>query len=479
MSKKKRLGRGLEALLGVGGSTSSDSESETKQSSDATGPKKESKFAISNDGVDVESVNDLLKDNSDSTDNAPVILPFKASENPSRDIATPTISNEADIQNISLEKAREAAANPSASSNVGTNISASGVNDPQSKFKAAAPTDFAEALAANAKSSNDVTPSRFPPTESKEADISGLANSSAPSPDRTNATNPKPMTVDDFSIRGSDSESAPRMVELNVFDVDDNPFQPRREFNKSEIESLAESLKTHDQLQPILVRKVDARYQLISGERRLRAAIHAGWSKINAQVREADDRLVAELAIVENLQRKDLNPIEKALSFRRYLDEHRCPQDELAGRLKIDRSTVANLLRLLELPQVVQKALQVGLVTNGHARALLPLGEEHLQIEFCNQIQREGLSVRATEQMVRDKIDQEDGVPSKSSKKSRTKSGQVLSLEKEFRTALGTKTEISASSRGRGKIVIHYTSKEEFERLRDYLVGTELDADAA
>ena len=242
---------------------------------------------------------------------------------------------------------------------------------------------------------------------------------------------------------------------------------------------MAESLKTHDQLQPILVRQVGGRYQLISGERRLRAAIHAGWSKINAQVREADDRLVAELAIVENLQRKDLNPIEKALSFRRYLDEHGCPQDDLAGRLKIDRSTVANLLRLLELPQVVQKALQVGLVTNGHARALLPLGEEHLQIEFCNQIQREGLSVRATEQMVREKIDQEDGVSSKSSKKSRTKSGQVLSLEKEFRTALGTKTEISASSRGRGKIVIHYTSKEEFERLRDYLVGTELDVDAA
>lgn len=478
MSKKKRLGRGLEALLGVGGSTSSDSESETKQTSDA-GPKKESKFAISNDGVDVESVNDLLKDNSDSTDNAPVILPFKASEIPTRDLTKSTTSDDADPRNISLEKAREAAANSSASSNVGTNLSPTGVNDPQGKFKAAAPSDFAEALAANAKTSNDVTPSHVPSTESKEANLPGSANSPAPLPDRTKATKPKPMTVDDFSIRASDSESAPRMVELNVFDVDDNPFQPRREFNKSEIESLAESLKTHDQLQPILVRKVDGRYQLISGERRLRAAIHAGWSKINAQVREADDRLVAELAIVENLQRKDLNPIEKALSFRRYLDEHRCPQDELAGRLKIDRSTVANLLRLLELPQVVQKALQVGLVTNGHARALLPLGEEHLQIEFCNQIQREGLSVRATEQMVRDKIDQEDGAPSKSSKKSRTKSGQVLSLEKEFRTALGTKTEISASSRGRGKIVIHYTSKEEFERLRDYLVGTELDADAA
>ncbi len=135
-------------------------------------------------------------------------------------------------------------------------------------------------------------------------------------------------------------------INLSVFEIEDNPFQPRRVFSESEIASLAESLKEHDILQPILVRIVDGRYQLISGERRLRAAIKANWQTIPARVREADDRLVSELAIVENLQRKDLNPIEKAMSFRRYLDEHGSTQEDLANRLKIDRSTIANLMRL-------------------------------------------------------------------------------------------------------------------------------------
>ncbi|MDP7303915.1 MAG: ParB/RepB/Spo0J family partition protein, partial [Pirellulaceae bacterium] len=126
---------------------------------------------------------------------------------------------------------------------------------------------------------------------------------------------------------------------LNVYEIDDNPFQPRREFGQAEIASLSESLKEHDMLQPVLVRRIGERYQLISGERRLRAAIQAGWSQVPARIKDADDRLVAELAIVENLQRKDLNAIEKALSFKRYLDEHTCTQDDLAQRLKIDRST--------------------------------------------------------------------------------------------------------------------------------------------
>src|SRR5262245_28250687 len=147
------------------------------------------------------------------------------------------------------------------------------------------------------------------------------------------------------------------IIYLNVYEIDDNPFQPRRDFSEPEIASLAESLKEHDMLQPILVRRVGERFQLISGERRLRAAIRAGWSTVPARVRDADDRLVAELAIVENLQRKDLNPVEKALSFKRYLDEHSCTQDDLAQRLKIDRSTIANLMRLLELPGCILDGL--------------------------------------------------------------------------------------------------------------------------
>ena len=268
---------------------------------------------------------------------------------------------------------------------------------------------------------------------------------------------------------------------LSVYEIDDNPFQPRREFSDSEITSLAESLKEHDMLQPVLVRRVGDRWQLISGERRLRAAIQAGWSQVPARVRQADDRLVAELAIVENLQRKDLNAIEKALSFRRYLDQHQCTQDDLGQRLKIDRSTIANLLRLLELPSRVQENLQEGSISAGHARALLPLGDEQIQVEFSQRIHREGISVRETERLVQERIELEDGdgIGSSTKKSARRKkpprSSHVASLEQQMRILLGTKIDIRQSSRGRGQIVIHFRNHEEFERLSQLIQDSESD----
>lgn len=420
MSKKKRLGRGLEALLGVGTQT----------------------------------------ENSDSTDN-PELPESKA-----------TSANQSFTESPGLSAKKSDASQPSTESGL-----------PSDKAPVAEPAgDEPAILKFNPRQTSLNRTAVRNPSGTKPSSLVGpdsaahsqipsigdsLGNKSAPAQDSLPKTD---SNASNDMLAGPGPE--PRgVVELNVYDVDDNPFQPRREFNRSEIESLAESLKTHEQLQPILVRRAGDRYQLISGERRLRAAIHAGWSKIRAEVRDADDRLVAELAIVENLQRKDLNPIEKALSFRRYLDQHRCSQEDLAGRLKIDRSTVTNLLRLLELPAAVQKALQVGLLSNGHARSLLPLGEEHLQIEFCNRIQREGLSVRATEQLVRERIEREDGGKRKTTSKSKQKNGQILALEKELRNVLGTRTEIKPSSRGKGKIVIHYTSREEFERLREYFGG--------
>ncbi len=264
-------------------------------------------------------------------------------------------------------------------------------------------------------------------------------------------------------------------VQLSVYEIDDNPFQPRREFSESEIASLTESLKSHDMLQPILVRVVNGRYQLISGERRLRAAIKAGWSTIPARVRQADDRLVAELAIVENLQRKDLNAFEKALSFRRYIDEHGCTQEHLAGRLKIDRSTLTNLMRLLELPTLVQDALRTGTITMGHARALLPLGEERVQMEFCNRIQKEGISVRQTEREVADRIALEDTGADKAVNKKRNQNQQIEALQQELKMALGTKVEIRQNARGNGRITLHFADNREFDRLRALLNGgTEL-----
>jgi ParB family chromosome partitioning protein len=278
-----------------------------------------------------------------------------------------------------------------------------------------------------------------------------------------------------YSAIDSAADPTDRLLQLNVYEIDDNPFQPRREFSEPEIMSLSESLKTHDMLQPILVRKVGDRFQLISGERRLRAAIQAGWSQVPARLREADDRLVAELAIVENLQRKDLNPIEKAMSFRRYLEEHECTQEDLAQRIKINRTTIANLIRLLDLPAPILVSIQQGSLSAGHARALLPLGDERAQLDFAERIRTEGISVRETERQVSEKIvaeDSENWEDTKKRKKPRTKNDQVASLEQQLRMALGTKVEINTTSRGRGKIVIQFQNLDEFERIRTLLIDS-------
>ncbi|MEO8271699.1 MAG: ParB/RepB/Spo0J family partition protein [Aureliella sp.] len=290
------------------------------------------------------------------------------------------------------------------------------------------------------------------------------AGSSAP------ASNSKRPSDDD---KASAETRHVQSLELNVSDIDNNPFQPRRRFNETEIASLAESIREHEQLQPILVRYVGGRYQLISGERRLRATIHAGFTTIRAEVREADDRLVAELAIVENLQRKDLDAIEKAMSFRRYIDEHECTQEDLAQRLKIDRSTIANLMRLLELPQQLQTWVQNEKITAGHARTLLPLGDESQQLEFARQIIEESWTVRETERRVAAHLLEEDAInPSAKANRSGPRSGprkrgtpHLASLEQQLRLSLGTKTEIRQHNNGKGKIVINFSNPEEFERL--------------
>lgn len=269
------------------------------------------------------------------------------------------------------------------------------------------------------------------------------------------------------------ASSTLRAGEIPVDIIDPNPFQPRRHFNDEELDSLAESIKSHQQLQPILVRKSGDRYQLISGERRLRATVRAGMKTIRAEVREADDRMVAELAIIENLQRKDLNAIEKALSFKRYLTEHRCTQEDLAKRLKIDRSTIANMMRLLELPEAITEFIQRDEITAGHAKALLSLGSEKEQTAFAQRIRQEGWSVRETEARVAEAVaaaaENEDGILRAMPRRRASKPDQIASLERELKLALGTQVDISQTSRGRGRITVHFTSIEEFERLRTVL----------
>lgn len=255
-----------------------------------------------------------------------------------------------------------------------------------------------------------------------------------------------------------------------------NPYQPRQTFEEAEIADLADSIRTHGILQPLVVRRVGEGYQLIAGERRLRAAQAADWHQVPVQIRDVDDRQMAELAIVENVQRKDLNAIEKAESFQRYIDQYHCTQEDVAVRVNVDRSTVANLIRLLELPPDVKRMVQQGEISQGHARALLPLGDEQEQIRFAARIDMEGWSVRATEQAVQDRIHSmdDDGLrivdeEGNSRPVGKPRSEQVASLEQELRTALGTKVDLNQTAKGRGKITIHFKNHDEFARLRQLL----------
>lgn len=283
----------------------------------------------------------------------------------------------------------------------------------------------------------------------------------------------QPPALRTFPADGTDSAEGGML--LSVYEIDSNPFQPRRDFDEAEIQQLAESIKAHGLIQPLVVRRVENRYQLVAGERRLRAAIKAGWSDVPAQLKVADDREMAELAIVENLQRKDLNPLEKAASFQKYLERYGVTQEELAGRLSIDRSTVSNLIRLLELPQPVQDALRRGAISQGHARALLPLGDAERQQELCRRIQAEGLSVRATEAIVHDALRHANEAPEAESdvevamqstpSPAKARNEHLAALEQQLRTALGTRVELRQTAKGRGRIIVHFGSHDEFNRI--------------
>ena len=299
-------------------------------------------------------------------------------------------------------------------------------------------------------------------------EATGVSNSSAPGFTTTiGQTHPT-----GFVCEGQSAFSPPPRI--NVHDIDRNPYQPRTEFDVAEIASLAESLRVHGLLQPIVVRPHEGRYQLISGERRLRAAMLAGWHDVPVHVVHVEERETAELALVENLQRKDLNALEKAASFEAYLRKYACTQEQLAQRLQLDRSTIANLIRLLDLPELIQEQIRQGKISPGHGRALLGLPDARRQLAASEQIMAEGLSVRATEQLVQSLLC--DPSPTEMSslntvkrpEAGRKRNSHLAALEEQFKRALGAKVEIRQARRG-GKIVIHFKDDEEFERLSDLL----------
>ena len=271
--------------------------------------------------------------------------------------------------------------------------------------------------------------------------------------------------------------------------IDANPYQPRSEVHDADLVELANSLREHGLVQPIVVRAKGERYELIAGQRRLAAARRLGLGKVLVRVLDVDDLQMSEIAIVENLQRRDLDALEKAASFKQYLATWSCTQEELAKRLSIDRSTVANLIRLLELPEAVQKRLRDGAISMGHARALLPLGDEHEQERLASKIVSDGLSVRAIEAEIQEilradeaadsghgePIVRVDGAeaavkgPRKPGRPATRRSSQIVAVENQLRRALGTKVVVHANSKGAGRIVIPFGSLDDFQRLLDHI----------
>jgi ParB family chromosome partitioning protein len=285
---------------------------------------------------------------------------------------------------------------------------------------------------------------------------------------------------DEGGFEGGSLEPS-ELMHLAVDQIDPNPFQPRRYFSALEITSLADSLRQHGMLQPVLVRAAGLRYQLIAGERRLRASIEAQLHEIPARILALDDQRVFELAMVENLQREDLNAIDKATAFRDYLDRFGGTQEELAGRLGLDRSTVSNLIRLLELPEPVIESVRKNVITQGHARALLGLPDAESRLAALPRVIQEHLSVRQTEALVsvNERTVTRTRIRKDPAHDTNLKVPHIVELEQQLQGRLGTTVVIKAKNPEQGQIIIDYHSREEFERLTAMIRGSEVSVDRA
>lgn len=255
---------------------------------------------------------------------------------------------------------------------------------------------------------------------------------------------------------------------ISLDGIEINPFQPRADFNEEALQELANSIKIHGIVQPITVRKLNAsKFQLISGERRVRAAKFAGLKEIPAYIRSANDQEMLEIALIENIQREDLNSIEIAIHFRRLLDECNLTHEQLADRLGKNRTTVTNFLRLLKLPPDIQNALKQKKISMGHARALINLEDPAGQLAIFKDIITKKLSVRDVEDMVRN---------FQNKNKDTQKTIQTSHLPYEFRkiqddlsSALGTRVVIKRNKAGKGEIVVSFFSDDDLYRIREII----------
>ncbi len=263
--------------------------------------------------------------------------------------------------------------------------------------------------------------------------------------------------------------------EIDIELIERNPYQPRKDFAADSLKELEGSIRQHGVLQPLLVRPFEGAYQLIAGERRLKAARDAGLKTVPCRVMVLEERQICEVAIEENLKRKDLNVLEKAEAFKNYLSQFESTIEQLAQRLSLDRSTVNNMIRLLDLAEPVKQALHAEKISAGHARALLSLDEQR-QVSVCEQIQSESLSVRKAEAEVRKILKGEtETVPFEKPQPASSApemTNHLVDLQQQLREILGAKVEIKLKTDHSGQILIPFDSNETFERITGVLRKT-------
>jgi len=255
------------------------------------------------------------------------------------------------------------------------------------------------------------------------------------------------------------------VLEVKINDVEPNADQPRKVFDQERLQALAESIKEHGVVQPIIVRQDGSRYVIVAGERRWRAAKLAGLKTIPVVVKELSSRQVMEIALIENLQREDLNPIEEAEAYQKLMDEYSMTQEEVAKLVGKSRAAIANSVRLLTLAKEIREMLVDGRLTSGHARTLVAIEDENRQKELADLFVKKGLNVREAEKLAAQEA-------KRAAKKDRPKKEDVemTQLVEDLRTLFGTKIDLQRG-KDKGKIVIEYYSKEEFDRIIDLLLN--------
>ena len=277
------------------------------------------------------------------------------------------------------------------------------------------------------------------------------------------------------SVSRDQAQASGSLRELPVSTVVPNPFQPRSHIDETELLELTASIEASGLLQPVIVRPRNGKYELIAGERRWRAVQRLGWPKIPAVVKDVDDPTLLTLALIENLQRDDLSPIDEAAGYQRLGEEFELAQAEIARLVGRDRSTIANLLRLLKLPEEIKKLIQDGELSEGHARALLAVGDEAQQLTLARQAAEQGWSVRELENRTRAdtpaRAPASQGTAPQTRAPQKTPSADIRRVEDALRKRLGTDVRVTSRRRGRGFLSISYYSNDDLARVLELILG--------